>query len=115
MLRIVGRLDEAELIGRTLLDEAGDRWRPLLLLADVLRWQGRFGETEKLQAEARELATNASRRATTAQHIGKRLFDQGLLVEAENEFATALELRRQIRAVPDLIESSRIAWERARR
>jgi tetratricopeptide (TPR) repeat protein len=115
MLRILGRLSEAERIGREQLDAATDRWRPLLLLADVRRWQGSLDEATSLQDEAAALADSPARRATTNQHIGKRLMESGDAEAAAENFQRALDLREAVGAASDVIESSRAALRRARR
>ncbi len=115
MLRILGRLSEAERLGREQLESATDRWRPLLLLADVRRWQGSLDEAAVLQDEAAGLAESPTRRATTSQHIGKRLLESGDAEAAAEHFQRALDLREAAGAVNGVIESSRAALRRARR
>jgi len=114
MLRILGRLPEAEQLAREQLALASDRWRPLLLLADVRRWQDALDDAASLQDEAVALADSPSRRATTSQHIGKRLMDAGLPEAAARQFELALEIRQEDGASTELIESSRTALRRAR-
>ena len=115
MLRILGRLSDAEHVGREQLARAADRWRPLLLLADVRRWQGALDEAGSLQDEAAALADTPSRRATTSQHIGKRLMEAGLVDAAADQFQRALDIREAYGAATELIESSRTALNRTRR
>ena len=113
MLRRLGLLDEARTEGIALLGMANDRFRPLLLLADVYRWLDCYDIAAQLQREALTLSAGTRREAVARQHIGKRLFDEGRYSEAASEFELALSLRKEAEASADLIESSRLARSRA--
>jgi Flp pilus assembly protein TadD len=88
------------------------RWRALL--ADAWRDQGRTDEAiATYESLIREVA-GTPHEAVMHQHLGKALFISGRHREAGRAFRRALELRVQAGAETSLIESSRMAVERAR-
>ncbi|MBC7292295.1 MAG: tetratricopeptide repeat protein [Actinotalea sp.] len=113
LLRLLGDLAASAREGEQVLDAAADRFRPLLLLAHTLQWQGRWRDAGRLQKEALLLADTPGREATARQHIGKRLVDEGRYAEAAEQFAVALRLRQAAGAGEDLVASSRMALVRA--
>lgn len=114
LLRVLGRLDEARKVGEELLEAASDPYRPLLLLADVLRAQLDYDGARSLQERALLVCDgNRRREATARQHIGKRLFDEGRYAAAVEAFEAALALR-EADGDAELIASSTLALSRAR-
>lgn len=109
LLRILGRVDQAIAEGEKLLAGACD-WRTLLLVAHAYEWNGEFARAAALQRRALALADTPSRLATTQQHIGKRLFDEGLYGKALLKFEEALATRTLID--PELARSSQVAVDR---
>lgn len=88
------------------------RWRALL--ADAWRDQGRVVEAiDSYEALVREVA-GTPREAVMQQHLGKALFVSGRYLEAGRAFERALELRVAAGVEKPLVESSRVALERAR-
>ena len=113
MLRLLGRLDEAREEGIAALRKSSDRFRPLLLLADVYRWLDSFDIAAPLQREALNLAVGTQREPVARQHIGKRLFDEGRYKEAAEQFRLALDMRIALSKPDSLVDSSRMALVRA--
>lgn len=121
VLRVLGRLEEAEIKLKEALELSADHPNPLKLVQNMLRlahvyqWQERFKEAEKLLAEVKTLMKNSSLadglKATFHQHYGKLLFDQQKYKLAQEQFAKALEIRESIKAPQDQIASSRLALE----
>lgn len=111
LLRVLGRVDAAVAEGDFLLAGTSG-WRDVLVVAHAYQWRGDFARAAQLQLRALALAETPSRLATTRQHIGRRLFDEGRLTEALLEFEGALALRTLIG--PALVESSRMAAARVR-
>ena len=94
ILRLLGRLDEAAREGEELLASASNRFRPLLVLAEVYHWQYRWHEAASLQEEALRRARTLSREAMVRERIGRRLFDEGRHRSAAAEFEWARGLYR---------------------
>ncbi|WP_418907040.1 tetratricopeptide repeat protein [Glutamicibacter endophyticus] len=139
LLRIGGRLEEAELLALTQLDgpsgveklvrqprEASSsqaRW--LLRLATVWQWQGAYSRADECYGAALECFTATTEPADPRtyamdvafayQHYGKSLFKQGHYREAESCFAQAESLRREHRAGQEMIDSSVLALRATRR
>lgn len=115
LLRLLGRLEEAERLGRRALACTRDGRREVaaaLRLAHVLQWQRRFAEADELFTGAlrsAEVLDDALLRAFAHQHYGKSLFDQGRFAAAERHFSTALRLRTAAGAPEDQTASSRQA------
>lgn len=99
-------------------------WRPLLRLAQVLHWRGRFDAADLVVDAVRRAAQTAAvaldadegtRRDCSAvlafadQGQGKVRYDTGRYDEAVQLFASALERRERDGAPADQVESSRIA------
>lgn len=122
LLRMLGRLEEAEELGRQAVELTVDDDRPRLAaslrLAHVLQWQERFHEADELFTRALTEAAALRDDALLAfahQHYGKSLFDQKRFAEAEHHFGAALELRERVCAPADQARSSRQALAAARR
>lgn len=132
-LRMLGHLEEAESLGRAILDRAGGTdvqggVGPALRLAHVLHWQGRFREADTLFDAARATAAGEledannerSRRWAAAmlafadQHQGKARFDEGRTAEALALFERALARRIAENAPEDQINSTRQALAAAK-
>lgn len=114
LLRVLGRSRDAVAEGRRLLPIAEDPWRPLLLVAHAHHWLREWTEAAQLQDQALQRAIGTAREATTRQHIGKRLLDEGRGPEAVVQLVLALQLRETAGADPALVTSSRDAVHRAR-
>lgn len=125
VLRVLGRLDEAEAKLKEAMDMASSHPNPLrqvqnmLRLATVYQWQKKFKEADKLFASCKKLLKSSSfsegLKSSYHQHYGKFLFDQQMYKKAEVEFAKALEIRESIKAPQDQITSSTFALEQTRR
>jgi tetratricopeptide (TPR) repeat protein len=111
LLRVLGRVEAAVAEGDFLLAGSPD-WRDVLVVAHAHHWRGNFARAAELQSRALAIAGSPERLATTRQHIGKRLFDEGRIGEALLEFEAALALRTLLGS--ELVESSRKAARRAR-
>lgn len=116
ILRSLGRLTEAEELGRIdLAESAGDPRRQVaatIRLAHVLHWQERWQEAEDLFRQASDLADILDEdilRAFALHQLGKLLFDRGRFAGAEFRFRTALRLREIAGAPPSQLETSREA------
>lgn len=94
ILRMLGRLEEAALEGEELLTAATNRFRPLLVLAQVYQRQYRWHETARLQEEALQLSHTPGREALVRDQIGRRLFDDGRYTDAAAELEWARDLYR---------------------
>ncbi|WP_166356339.1 tetratricopeptide repeat protein [Phytoactinopolyspora limicola] len=121
LLRMLGRLDEAEALGRHALSLAAKGSRRAvaasLRLAHVLQWQGRFDEADDRFTRALADATRLGDDTLLAfahQHYGKSLFDQGRAAAAAEQFGAALRLREAVDAPADQLASSRQAIDAAR-
>ncbi len=114
LLRVLGRSRAAVVEGQLLLTTAEDPWRLLLLVAHAHHWLGEWVEAARLQDDALRRAVNTPREATTRQHIGKRLLDEGRGAEAVVQLVLALQLREAAGVDADLVRSSRAALLRAR-
>ena len=122
LLRLLGRLEEAERLAReAVAGTVGDGRRNVaatIRLAHVLQCRGRFAEADELFVAAlnRADALDDDRlRAFAHQHLGKSLFDQGQFAAAAERFKAALRIREAIAAPGDQIASSRQALAAATR
>jgi tetratricopeptide (TPR) repeat protein len=112
-------LDGALADGQRALEYAESAGNPRLLaavqarLGHVYQWRREFEPAERLFAAALAADLPDPARAAIEQHAGKFRYDQGRYVEARDHFARALELRRG--GDPDLVASSEIALDAARR
>lgn len=126
MLRIAGRLDEAERMGRDYLGQLDPDISPArahaarLRLAHVLQYQGRFDEALTL-FDAVVAATSGSLHAFALQHRGKCLLECGLaqrdtvqLRAALADLENAHALRQALQVADELIASSSLAVNRVR-
>lgn len=113
MLSLLGRTREAITEGMVLLTESTDRFRPLLVLAQVYQHQYQWHEAARLQEEALCLARSPGREALVRHQIGRRLFDEARYREAAAEFEWAHDLYRTA-GRQRLAEVSRHALDRAR-
>lgn len=118
LLKVAGQLDEALEIANEAVRLArftGDRKeliRPRLLRAQVLQFRGAYDEAiHELNACADEAHTHewTLYEAFSLQHRGKVYFDMRRFEEALEDFRAAAELRRQLGAPDEQIESSLIA------
>ncbi len=80
--------------GDELLENSGDRFKPLLALAHAYQCQYWWGEAARLQEEALRLAVTRPKEALVRHHIGRRLFDQARYWDATAEFEWASDLYR---------------------
>ncbi|WP_240987090.1 tetratricopeptide repeat protein [Arthrobacter sp. Soil736] len=94
LLSLLGRDKEALDEGWKLLADAGDRFKPLLVLAQVYQRQYRWHEAAQLQEEALRLASTRTREAMARHQIGRRLFDEARYRDAAAEFEWACDLYR---------------------
>lgn len=113
ILALLDRVDEALAEGRILLAESTDRFRPLLVVAQIYQRTYQWYEAAGLQEEALRLARTRPREALTRHHIGRRLFDEARYRDAAAEFEWASDLYRAA-GQDQLSEFSRQAMERAR-
>lgn len=116
LLRLLGRLDEAERLARQAVAGTADDTRrnvaATIRLAHVLQCQSRYDEAEDLFLVALNAADDLdddSLRAFARQHLGKSLFDQGDFAGAREQFTAALRIRVALAAPEDQIASSRQA------
>ncbi|RWZ50042.1 tetratricopeptide repeat protein [Labedella phragmitis] len=118
LLKVAGQLDEALEIANEAVRLArftGDRKeliRPRLLRAQVLQFRGAYDDAiHELNACADEAHTHewTLYEAFSLQHRGKVYFDMRRFEEALEDFRAAAELRRQLGAPDEQIESSLIA------
>jgi hypothetical protein len=84
------------------------------LLADAWRDQGMTAEAVAAYEELVNQVVGTSHEAVMQQHLGKALFVAGRFDEAARAFETALGLRLETGADEHLVNSSRVALERAR-
>lgn len=124
LLRVLGRLDEAEVEGAAALELARKNGTPrqqvaaLIRLAHVVQWKRDWTRANVAFADAvaaAEALGDDSMLAFAHQHAGRNHVDQGRYAEAVRSFSTALELRLAAGAPADQLESSRTALEVARR
>lgn len=113
LLRVLGRARAAVTKGRRVLAATDDPWRVLLLLAHAHHWLGERPSAEELEEEAQRRAVGTPREATTRQHIGKRLLDEGRRDDAITELTGAAQLREAAGVSFELVASSRTALHRA--
>jgi len=123
LLRLLGRLDEAEAEASAALAQARrdgsprDELGALIRLAHVVQWQRRWEEADRLFAEAIERAERLGDDLYTAfalQHAGRNHIDQGRLDKAIESFENALALRVAVDAPEDQLSSTREALQVAR-
>lgn len=114
ILRMLCRLEEAAREGEELLASASNRFRPLLVLAEVYQWQYRWHDAALLHEEALRRAQTPSREATVREQIGRRLFDEGRYWSAAAEFEWARDLYRSGGAVEARVRMCEQALLRAR-
>lgn len=118
LLRLLGRLDEAEREGRQAYEVALREGTPrqqvaaLLRLAHVAQWQRNRHLADELFGEAIQQAGRLDDPLMLAfayQHAGRNHVDQRRLHEAVAAFRAALALREAHDAPPDQLESTRDA------
>ncbi len=125
VLRVLGRLEEAEQKLKDALNMSLEHPNPLkpvqnmMRLAHVYQWQKNFKEASRLFSEVKKLlkspGVSDGLKASYHQHYGKLLFDQQNYTEAEAEFAKSLEIREMTKAPQDQISSTRFALDLARK
>jgi tetratricopeptide (TPR) repeat protein len=113
LLSLLGRNQEALDEGRTLLAEWRDRFKPLLVLAQVYQRQYQWHEAARLQEEALRLAATRTREAMARHQIGRRLFHEARYRDAAAEFEWACDLYR-VSGRHHMAEVSWQAMQRAR-
>jgi tetratricopeptide (TPR) repeat protein len=122
LLRLLGRLDEAEREGRQAYEVALREGAPrhqvaaLIRLAHVIQWQRNWNRADELFGNAIERARRLDdplMLALAYQHAGRNHVDQGRLPEAVAAFRGALALREAHDAPPDQLESTRDALRAA--
>jgi tetratricopeptide (TPR) repeat protein len=96
ILGMVGRLEEAALEGEAILAASSNRFRPLLMLAQVYQRQYRWPDAAKLQEEALQSARTLAREALVREQIGGRLFAEGHYRAAAAELEWAMDLYRSV-------------------
>jgi tetratricopeptide (TPR) repeat protein len=94
LLSLLGREEEALSEGFKLLADSRDRFKPLLVLAQVYQRQYRWHDAARLQEEALRLASTRTREAMARHQIGRRLFDEARYRDAAAEFEWACDLYR---------------------
>lgn len=94
LLSLLGRDEEVLSEGRKLLTDSRDRFKPLLVLAQVYQRQYRWHEAAGFQEEALRLASTRTREAMVRHQIGRRLFDEARYRDAAAEFEWACDLYR---------------------
>jgi len=120
LFRIIRRLDEAEsfLKEADTLIQKHEMGRVVwvinrLRLAHVLQWKKVFEVSTEMFQEILEVCesdANTTEQLDFAwQHLGKNYFDQGIYDLALKAFQTALKIRQEKKAAPDLIRSSETA------
>lgn len=113
VLCVLDRAGEAVAEGLELLAGAGDRLRPLLVLAQAYQRQDSWLEAARLQEEALRLARTRPREAMVRRQIGLRLLGEGRYGEAAAELEWARDLYRSARREHHA-EACQHALERAR-
>ncbi|MET9709469.1 tetratricopeptide repeat protein [Nocardiopsis alba] len=108
-----GRPERAEPAALALVRSARTA-RHRALLADVRRDLGRVSQAVEEYRDLLREHEGTGREAALWQHLGKAYFVGGAYGEAADAFETALRLRLDSRADPDLVTSSRQALDRAR-
>lgn len=94
ILSLLDRHEEALDEGHKLLESSADRFKPLLVLAHAYQRRYRWGEAARLQEEALRVSATRTREALVRHHIGRRLFDEALYLDAAAEFEWAGDLYR---------------------
>lgn len=138
LLRMLGRLEEAEELGWKALERRGgpgdtmalamsgvipfDSVPAAIRLAHVLHWREQYGPAGELYSAVLRTIENARMEddhpkvseleAFAHQHLGKLRFDESKVDIAKYHFEHALEIREAIGAPADQIESSRKALDR---
>lgn len=116
LLRVLGRLEEAEREGRAAYDLARRHGTPrqrvaaLIRLAHVIQYQRRWAEADAMFDEAVAMARRLDdplMEAFAHQHAGRNFVDQGRYAEAVAAFREALALRERHGAPRDRLESTR--------
>lgn len=113
ILSLLGRTQEAIAEGQLLLAQSSERFRPLLVLAQVYQRQYQWHKAAQLQEEALCLARSLTREALVRHQIGRRLFDEARYKDAAAEFEWAHDLYRTA-GRHRLADISRQAMKRAR-
>lgn len=85
--------------------------RQQALTADCLRDLGRFSEAENIYRSLLDSAPTPSSKATYHQHLGKILLYAGQYLSAQEQFETALTMRKASASKADLLASSRQACD----
>lgn len=121
VLRVLGRLEEAETKLKEAVDLSSDHPNPwklvqnMMRLAHVYQWQKKFKEADRIFNEIKKLMKSTQQpdgiKGSFHQHYGKLLFDQQKYKEAQEQFSKALEIREGIKAPQDQIASSRFALD----
>ena len=114
ILRMLGRLEEAAREGEAILAAASNRFRPLLVLAQVYQWQYRWHDAARLQEQALQSARTLGREALVREQIGRRLFDEGRYRAAAAELEWARDLYRTAGRPEPQIQACELALARAR-
>ncbi|MCU6479066.1 hypothetical protein LPN03_01685 [Arthrobacter sp. A2-55] len=96
ILGMLGRLEEAAHEGEAILAVASNRFRPLLILAQIYQRQYRWHEAAKLQEEALQGARILAREALVREQIGGRLLAEGHYRAAAAELEWAMDLYRTV-------------------
>lgn len=134
LLRMLGRLDEAETLGWQVMERNGgpgskedllmtgvlpvEAAKSAIRLAHVLHWKEDYDAADDLYSAVLRSLENARMNdddrvpeleAFTHQHLGKMRFDQDRAPTAKLHFEQALKIREEIGAPEDQIESSRQA------
>lgn len=124
LLRVLGRLDEADREGRAALELARQEGTPrqhvaaMIRLAHVRQWRRQWAAADALFAEALRRADELGEpllRAFAHQHAGRNHVDQGRYAEALDSFRVALAIREAHDAPADQLESTRGALRATRR
>jgi len=125
VLRVLGRLDEAEAMLKEALSLSSDHPNPLrslqnmMRLAHVYQWKKDFKKANGIFSDVKKMLKGSGVSdgilSTFHLHFGKLLFDQEKFKEAESHFKMALEIRETIKAPQDQVSSSRFALEQARK
>ena len=111
LLSLLGRDEEALSEGFKLLADSRDRFKPLLVLAQVYQRQYRWHDAARFQEEALRLASTRTREAMVRHQIGRRLFDEARYRDAAAEFEWACDLYR----VAGRDRMARVSWQAMQR
>lgn len=94
LLSLLGRDEEALDEGRRLLEDSRDRFKRLLVVAQVYQRQYRWHDAARCRKEALNLASTRAREAMARHQIGRRPFDEARYRDAAAEFEGACDLYR---------------------